>query len=177
MYQKVKEKNYSSAILDNGFWIFFLASLIAFGVTRTKLAGSLALSGAILLVLSQGRHEKNIFKKFISGLLSLYSTTGYLGDTLSYSRLLALGMTSAIIGMVVNILAGLTLKSFPILGFIAALLILVIGHSFNLMVSVLGAFIHSMRLQLVEFFSKFFEGGGREFKPFKRETRYVIIKS
>jgi V/A-type H+-transporting ATPase subunit I len=112
----------------------------------------------------------------IFGLLSLYRTTGYLGDTLSYSRLLALMMTTSIIGMVVNIIAMLTKDSVPILGYVIMLLVLVLGHAFNLIVSVLGAFIHAARLQLVEFFGKFYEGGGREFRPLRRETKYILIK-
>ena len=110
------------------------------------------------------------------GVLSLYKTTSYLGDTLSYSRLLALMMTTSIIGMVINILAGLTRGSVPILGYVFMVIILVVGHLFNLVVSVLGAFIHATRLQLVEFFGKFYSGGGKAFKPFQRQTKYVIIE-
>ncbi|MCI0480757.1 MAG: V-type ATP synthase subunit I, partial [Candidatus Dadabacteria bacterium] len=103
-------------------------------------------------------------------------TTAFLGDTLSYSRLLALMLTTSIIGMVVNIIAGLTMNSVPVLGYVIMAAVLVIGHLFNLVVSVLGAFVHSMRLQLVEFFGKFYEGTGKVFKPFRQETKYVLIK-
>jgi V/A-type H+-transporting ATPase subunit I len=85
-------------------------------------------------------------------------------------------MTTSIIGMVVNIIAGLTKDSIPVLGYVIMFAILIFGHALNFVVSVLGAFIHSARLQLVEFFGKFYEGGGREFHPFGRETKYVVIK-
>jgi len=182
MYWKMKNRAYLDAILDDGLWIYFLTCLVllvAAAGLNSPLAGffgKLSIAGAILLVLSQGRREPGIFKKAIFGVLSLYRTTGYLGDTLSYSRLLALMMTTSIIGMVVNIIAGLTKNSVPILGYLFMIAILFFGHVFNLVVSVLGAFIHSTRLQLVEFFGKFYGNGGREFKPFRRETKYVIIK-
>lgn len=182
MYWKIKQKDYLSGLFDFGFWIYFLLALVFLLISKAampgyaELAKNMSILGATLLVLTQGRNEPGIIKKAISGILSLYRTTAFLGDTLSYSRLLALMMTTSIIGMVVNILAGLTSGSIPILGYVIMVLILVIGHAFNLIVSVLGAFVHSMRLQLVEFFGKFYEGSGREFKPFKQETKYVIIK-
>ncbi|MGB9612772.1 MAG: V-type ATPase 116kDa subunit family protein, partial [Candidatus Margulisiibacteriota bacterium] len=182
MYWKIINKDYLSAFLDDGLWIFFLSSLVLLVVVLglnsplISIFSRAAIAAAILLVLTQGRHEQNIFKKLLTGILSLYRTTSYLGDTLSYSRLLALMMTTSIIGMVVNILAGLTKNSIPILGYVIMIAILIIGHTFNLVVSVLGAFIHAARLQLVEFFGKFYEGSGREFRPFQRETKYVKVE-
>ncbi|MFA5113854.1 MAG: hypothetical protein WC529_06145 [Candidatus Margulisiibacteriota bacterium] len=181
-YWKVRNHEYLNAFCDDALWIFFLSVLVgyaaasALGAPVGGLFARLALVGALLLVVTQGRNEPNIIKKAISGLLSLYRTTSYLGDTLSYSRLLALMMTTSIIGMVVNIIAGLTRDSVPVVGYLLMVVILIGGHLFNLVVSVLGAFIHAARLQLVEFFGKFYLGGGREFKPFRQQTRYVIIK-
>jgi V/A-type H+-transporting ATPase subunit I len=84
-------------------------------------------------------------------------------------------MSSAIIGSVINILAGMV-KGTPYLGVGLMVIFLIIGHLFNLIISTLGAFVHSSRLQMVEFFGKFYEGGGKEFKPFKREALYTVIK-
>jgi len=182
MVWKIKHREYLTAVLDHGLWIYFLLCLvflIVAGGTGSSLFGlfyRLSIVGAVLLALTQGRNEPTLLKKAVLGILSLYRTTGYLGDTLSYSRLLALMMTTSIIGMVVNIIAGLTKNSIPILGYVIMIAVLIFGHAFNLIVSVLGAFIHAARLQLVEFFGKFYEGGGREFKPFRRETRYIIIR-
>lgn len=181
MYWKFKNREYLIGLLDFGLWIFFLVSLVGFAITaylKLPLADiftKASILGAAALVLTQGRNEPSLLKKAITGVLSLYRTTGFLGDTLSYSRLLALMMTTSIIGMVVNIIAGL-LQGIPWIGWVLMAVMLVFGHLFNLVVSALGAFIHAMRLQLVEFFGKFYEGGGRAFKPFRRETRYVLIR-
>jgi V/A-type H+-transporting ATPase subunit I len=181
-WQKIKNREYLDAFLDQALWFYFLSSLVFWLICQvlssplTSLSMRATLVGAFLLVITQGRSEANLPKKIISGVLSLYRTTSYLGDTLSYSRLLALMMTTSIIGMVVNILAGLTKNSIPYLGYVIMIAILLVGHAFNLVVSVLGAFIHAARLQLVEFFGKFYEGSGKEFRPLRRETKYVIIK-
>lgn len=182
MSWKIKNGDYLNALLDDGLWIYFLLCLVllvgalGIGSPLASVLGKLSILGAVLLFLTQGRGESTILKKAFFGLLSLYRTTSYLGDTLSYSRLLALMMTTSIIGMVINIIATLTKDSIPVLGYVFMILILVVGHTFNIVISVLGAFIHSTRLQLVEFFGKFYGGGGRPFKPFRRETKYVIIK-
>jgi len=181
LFQKIKNQQYLSAVMDDAFWIFFLASLLwlmvasLLALPTVMLAQLCSLIGAGLLILTQGRQQKNIFSKFIGGLLSLYRVSSYLGDTLSYSRLLALGMTSAIIGSVINILAGMV-KEVPFIGIGLMILMLSLGHIFNLVISSLGAFVHSLRLQLVEFFGKFYEGGGREFKPYKRIGEYTVLK-
>lgn len=182
MALRIKNKEYVSAILDDGIWFFFLSSLVflivssALGLETVKIASNMSIGGAVALVLTQGRHKKNIFAKFFSGLLSLYKVSGYMGDTLSYSRLLALGMSTTIIGSVINILAGMVKGGIPILGVVLMIVLLIFGHLFNLIIGTLGAFVHSTRLQMVEFFSKFYEGGGREFQPYKRQAEYTIIK-
>jgi V/A-type H+-transporting ATPase subunit I len=95
---------------------------------------------------------------------------------LSYARLLALGLAAAAIGIAINQIAGMV-KGLPFYtGYVAAVVILILGHAFNLAVNVLGAFVHSARLQYLEFFNKFFTGGGREFRPFRSERRYTIVK-
>ena len=177
MIEEIRCKNYAAALLDHGLWMYFLSSLVFMVATMAgnPLAVKMTISGAVLLVLTQGRREKNLIKKLVFGLLSLYSTTSYLGDTLSYSRLLALMMTTSIIGTVINILAVLTRDSVPFVGYVIMVVILLVGHVFNLIISVLSAFVHSLRLQLVEFFSKFYSGSGKEFQPFRRETKYTII--
>jgi V/A-type H+-transporting ATPase subunit I len=108
------------------------------------------------------------------GLASVYGVVGYVSDVLSYSRLLALGMATGVVAMVINELARIVI-GFGWAGYFAAILILVIGHGFNLVINTLGAYIHSSRLQYVEFFSKFFEGGGRAFKPLAMKNRFVEV--
>lgn len=178
---KIRDKRYVDAVLDDLLWIYFLTVLIAFAVQKagavniTEQMGNLVLGGTVILVLTQGRKEKNILFKFGSGVLSLYKTVGYLSDILSYSRILALGLATSIIAMVIN-MVGMMTKDIPVVGYVIMALVLIGGHIFNLAVNVLGSFIHSSRLQFVEFFSKFLEGGGVEFDPFKRETKFVEIK-
>lgn len=182
MYNNIRKQQYLNAIFDDLFWMFFLSALVFLIAAKTLslpiagTASALSIAGAVLLVLTQGRNEKGIIKKALSGILSLYRVTSYMGDTLSYSRLLALGMSSAIIGSVINILAGMLKGSIPVLGFILMVVLLIFGHAFNLIISTLSAFVHAMRLQMVEFFGKFYEGGGMEFRPFKREAEYTIIR-
>ena len=113
--------------------------------------------------------------KPFSGLYGLYGTIGYFSDTMSYSRLLALGLASAIIGMVVNKIAFLMGSMIPVVGWVFVPVILIGGHVFNLVINVLGSFIHAGRLQFVEFFTKFFEGGGRPFKPLTRVNDNVSL--
>ncbi len=120
---------------------------------------------------------KNPFLRIAGGAGSLYDIVGYFSDILSYSRLLALGLATGIIAMVVNVVAGIAMEMIPVagLGFFVAGIVLIIGHLFNLTVSTLGSFIHSARLQFVEFFSKFMEGGGTVLKPFSKQGRFVEV--
>lgn len=174
-YSNIKAGKVKDAWMDQGSWIFFLvAILIAIG--GLPFAKYLVMIGALIIVLTQGRHNKNILAKIGGGVLSLYDVVGYLGDTLSYSRLFALGLTTAAIAMIVNTIMEL-LSGTPIIGFLIGAVIFVFGHIFNLVINALGAFIHSARLQYVEFFTKFYEGGGLPFSPFKLKTQYVKIKN
>ena len=133
----------------------------------------LAIVGAVGLVLTQGRHEKNILMKPIKGVMSLYDITSYLSDVLSYSRILALGLAGGVIANVFNLLG--TMPGFNLIGIIVFVLIFVIGTAFNVAISGLGAYVHTARLQYVEFFGKFYEAGGRPFKPFQPNTKYTLI--
>ena len=125
----------------------------------------------MLIVLTAGRSAKNIFGKLGGGLYGLYNTTtGYLGDILSYSRLLALGLVTGVIANVVNMLAAMFSNIFLFIP------IFLIGHAVNISVNLIGTYVHTSRLQYVEFFSKFYEGGGRIFTPFKINLKHYKIK-
>ncbi len=122
---------------------------------------------SLLILFFGGREEKSWPFRIFVGFLKLTVLSGifsYLGDILSYIRLMALGMVTAGIGMAVNAIAFMS-ADIPVAGFIITLIILVIGHTFNLAINLIGGFVHSMRLQYVEFFTKFFTGGGRVFRP------------
>ncbi len=171
------------AILDSGTWIFFLLAIVFYAITKMNIFSEAVNSfgpyvvwaGVIGLVLTQGRDAKNVFVKFFKGVYSLYDLIGYFSDVLSYSRLLALGLATGIIAMVINLVAILFKDMIPYIGWLVAILILVGGHTFNLAINVLGAYIHSGRLQFVEFFPKFMQGGGRKFKPFAKEAYFVKV--
>ncbi|MDO4218528.1 MAG: V-type ATP synthase subunit I [Synergistaceae bacterium] len=173
-----------SAIFDQGAWITFLLGLVGLGVFSglvnlplyATVCKYVAIASAVALVLTQGREKKNIFVKLFSGILSLYNITGYFGDVLSYSRLLALGLSGAAVGMVINLLVNMVLP-IKYVGWLLAILIFVLGHGFSIAVNILGAFVHDLRLQFVEFFGKFYEAGGREFMPLSIKTKFLKIKA
>jgi len=178
----LSKKRYKDAFFGDFIWIFAILGLIFFGVTKlfipslAKMGGYTVIGFAILLVLTQGYQKKNIFLKFTTGLLSLYKVVGMLSDVLSYSRLLALGLTTSIIGLVINVIALLFRDMIPHVGFLVMIPILIGGHLFNMGINILGGFIHSSRLQFVEFFPKFMEGGGRIFKPLRKEYKFTKIE-
>ncbi len=173
------------AILDTGTWAFMLTGigffiLAATGIIPepgTEIGKWWIIGAAILLVLTQGRKNKGIIAKLFSGILSLYDLVGYMSDVLSYSRLLALGLATAIIGLAVNVIAVLLRDMVPYVGWVLMAIVFVGGHVFNLLINALGSFIHSGRLQFVEFFGKFMEGGGNPLKPFSKKSKYVFIKT
>ena len=110
------------------------------------------------------------------GFYNLFSSIFYLGDVLSYLRLMALGMVGAGLAMAINVIAGISLK-IPYIGIVVMAVVLVGGHLFNLILAVLSAFVHTLRLQYVEFFPKFLIGGGRPFQPLTKEYKNIYIKT
>ena len=174
IYMLAKRGHLMDGLMDVGLWYLILIGLPMMVLPAVANVGKiLAIVGAVGLILTQGRHEKNILMKPIKGVMSLYDITGYLSDVLSYSRVLALGLAGGIIANVFNLLG--TMPGFNLIGVIAFLLIFVIGHVFNLAISGLGAYVHTSRLQYVEFFGKFYEAGGKPFRPFQANTKYTLI--
>ena len=161
----------STEMLRNVFKYDFLlpSTLIAFGKY-------LALLSAIGIILTNGTAE-NFGVKIAQGLYALYGISGYLSDVLSYSRLLALGLATGVIASVINMMAGMLVDSSgKILGGILFAIVIIGGHIFNLGINALGAYVHTNRLQYVEFFGKFYEGGGEKFNPLKMNTKYFKFK-
>lgn len=135
----------------------------------------LMISGVVLIILTSGRSSKSIFGKFFGGLYALYNTaTGYLSDILSYSRLLALGLATGSIASVINLIG--TMPENMVVKTILLVVVFIIGHTANLAINLLGAYVHTDRLQFVELFGKFYTGGGREFAPFTANTQYITFK-
>lgn len=143
--------------------------------TITDIAKYLALAGAVLIVLTAGRSSKNIVAKLGLGLYGLYNTaSGWLSDILSYSRLLALGLCTGVIATVVNTLG--CIPQNPVVKAILMFVVFIVGHTVNMAINLIGTYVHTNRLQYVEFFSKFYEGGGRAFTPLKATTKYYQVK-
>jgi V/A-type H+-transporting ATPase subunit I len=171
-WRMIRQGNFWDALYDVGFWYFILAGLII-ALLGVKWGPYLALAGALGVLCTAGRAKKNIVGRFFSGLYSLYSVTGYLSDVLSYSRLMALGISTGVVSSVVNTLCALVGNNF--IGWIFFVIVFIGGHTFNLLINLLGAFVHTSRLQFVEFFGKFYQSGGRSFSPLQNITKYVKI--
>ena len=141
----------------------------------TDVTKYIALAGVILIVLTAGRESKGIAGKLGAGLYALYNTvSGYLSDILSYSRLLALGLVTGIIGSVVNMMG--TLPSNMVVKTILFIIVFIFGHTVNFGINIIGAYVHTNRLQYVEFFSRFYEGGGNAFSPLKVNSKTFKFK-
>jgi V/A-type H+-transporting ATPase subunit I len=171
MINGIKNKLYLESIFAQGGWLLLLPALVIYLQTKQSIWGILSLVGAAGIVFF-GSPSRNLIVRFFGGLYSLYGISRYLADVLSYSRLLALGLATSVIAMVVNTLCK-TAIGIPWVGWLLAALIFIGGHLFNLGISFLGGFVHSMRLQFVEFFSKFFRSGGKPFKAFQLESKFV----
>lgn len=168
------------ALLDIFPWCLILLGIPWFVLQKTKflpLPESVAwlplLTGVLLLLLFAGRESKNPLLRLVKGLGALYGATGYLSDLMSYTRILALCLATSVIAMVVNNIG--VMGGFTVHGFVMFVLIGLLGHGLNFALSVLGAYVHSTRLQFVEFFGKFYEGGGRTYKAHKIEGRYTKV--
>ena len=190
-YMLIRDKKYLDCFCDVGLWVIFLMGLIlmflpssmfasisqmyfTFPPAVNTLAKAMAIGGAAGICLMSGRDNKNFALRIALGAYDLYNVTGWLSDVLSYSRLLALGLATGVIASVINSMG--SMAGSGVVGAIVFILVFVVGHVLNLAINILGAYVHTNRLQYVEFFGKFYEGGGRPFNPFNMKTKYVDIK-
>ena len=130
--------------------------------------------GMVIILLMSGRGRKNWALRIALGAYDLYGVTSWLSDVLSYSRLLALGLATGVIANVINLMA--SMFGGGVVGAILFVVIFIFGHLLNIGINALGAYVHTNRLQYVEFFGKFYDAGGRPFKPFHTEDKYIEIK-
>ncbi len=190
MYGAARQGDWVTAICDGLLWLITLPGMvIAISTIFVDLPGpvfklgvGMFAVGAIGLVLTQGRDAEGIVAKIGTGVVSLYGIVGsygctaFIGDTLSYCRLLALALTTSIVGLTVNMIGGLLADSVPYVGTILFIVVLVVGHTFNFAISMLGAFVHAMRLIFVEFFGRFYEGGAKPFEPLGFDSPAYVLK-
>ncbi|MDY3232774.1 MAG: V-type ATP synthase subunit I [Clostridiaceae bacterium] len=191
LYSCIKNGQIMDGIYDAVFWYMLVGGGIVYLLTMSMFTEMLGLSftlpasagtaaaavafiGLLGIILTSGRESRNWFKRLLKGLYGAYGVTSYLSDILSYSRLLALGLATSVISTVFNKMGSMVGNSIP--GIIVFILVFIIGHSLNLAINALGAYVHTNRLQFVEFFGKFYEGGGRKFEPFAIHTKYYRVK-
>ena len=191
LYECIKAGNILDGIYDCVFWYMLVGGAIVYLLSMSMFTTMLGVSftvppvggtiaawaagiGAVGIILTGGRESKNWFKRILKGLYAVYGITGYLSDILSYSRLLALGLATSVIASVFNQM-GSMFGNTPV-GVILFIVVFIVGHTLNIMINALGAYVHTNRLQFVEFFGKFYEGGGRKFEPFTENTKYFKIK-
>jgi V/A-type H+-transporting ATPase subunit I len=178
------------AVVEQSGWILAIAGLFPWlfnhyllngglydvtGPTDSVLLYMLA-AGAVLIAVTGGADAKGLGGRIGLGAYAMYGIVNILGDVLSYSRLFALSLSTAIIGQVVNQIGGMLAgMGIPVVGLVLALLVLLGGHAFNLFMAILSGYIHTARLQFVEFFSKFYDGTGAPFVPLEYQPRFVMI--
>lgn len=191
-YMLVKSRDWMGFFSNVLCWYALLAGLILMllpsdmfasmaGVTIVfpawvgALAKWMSIISAVCIVIFSETGTKNIAARIALGAYDLYGVSGWLSDVLSYSRLLALGLATGVIGTVINTMGSMLGDS--IIGFILFWVIFIVGHLLNMAINLLGAYVHTNRLQFVEFFGKFYEGGGRPFRPFSAASnKYFKFK-
>lgn len=190
-YEYLKRRDVVGFVSDILSWYAFLTGLILMlvpsdlfasiaGMTFSfpafvgPLAKILAIGGMLIILVMSGRGRKNWGLRIALGAYDIYGVTGWLSDVLSYSRLLALGLATGVIGNVINMMASM-FGGGPV-GAILFIVIFILGHTLNIGINALGAYVHTNRLQYVEFFGKFYEAGGRPFNPFQNANKYVEVK-
>ena len=183
--EKVRKGDPLDAVFEEGpLWVILLGGIL-YALSALHIApisptpGLVVLIvGAAALLFGAGRHAKG-FGKVTAAVGCVYNTaTGWFGDVLSYSRIMALMLAGSVVGQVFNTIAAMPAESsgvnlFTILVFI---LIFLVGHAMNFALNLLGCFVHDLRLQCLEFFGKFYQDGGRPFQPLKIRTKYVQAK-
>ena len=184
-YQLLKQKQVMAFIGSVLSWYLFLIGLILMlvpsdlfaSISGNKItfpdpvpliAKILAIAGALGLLLFAAYDQKNFGLRIALGAYEIYGVTGWLSDVLSYSRLLALGLATGVIASVINKMASM-FGSGPV-GVILFIVIFLVGHTLNMAINLLGAYVHTNRLQYVEFFGKFYDGGGEAYSPLSADT-------
>ncbi len=164
-----KQGEVFAAIFDIGaYWVLFAGIGLLF--VNPLVGGIVAGVGALAIVATHGRNQKNVVMKFLMGLKGLYDLISYASDLLSYCRILALGLAAGVVGQVINLLA--TMGGPTPGGFILLVFVMLFGHTLNMAINILGSFVHTSRLQYLEFFGKFYEDGGVPFDPALPSDRY-----
>ncbi len=181
VYRDWRNGDRMGAFSDGMLWIAFLVFAILGGATGSAFFWILFIASAVALVLTQGRDQKNWFSRIMVGCIALYGIVGaygasaILGDLISYARLMALCLTGAALGSTFNMLGRLS-TDIPAVGVVVGVLVVVGGHLMSFFLNLLGGFVHSARLMMLEFFGRFYEAGGYAYKPYGFDSATVDIK-
>jgi len=173
LYQAYKRRQYKEMLTEKLCWIPLQIGgglLIGYFILDWVVPDPLFTIAGILVVIGL------IQLLYASGPVGFFDITGYVGDWLSYARLLALGLATAGMALAFNVVSSLLGEMIPFVGIIITILLLLVLHVVNLAISALGAGVHSLRLQYVEFFNRFYEGGGSMFSPFQTKRTYTQLK-
>ena len=183
--EKVRGGNPLDAVFEEGpLWVILVGGILyalpAMGIAHFSTMPGLVILiiGAVALLFGAGRHSKG-FGKVTAAIGCIYNTlTGWFGDILSYSRIMALMLAGGVVGQVFNTIAAMPAGSMGVNLFtiIIFIVIFLVGHAMNFALNLLGCFVHDLRLQCLEFFGKFYQDGGRPFQPLKIKTKYVSAK-
>lgn len=182
-YMQIRDKDYFGAFADVFLWYVTLIGLMlwggsAFGLALPSTVVAVAKYSAILsmigIVLTNGRQEASWGGRLGQGFYSLYGITSYVGDLVSYTRLAALGLATGFISYAFNIMIDMVSTNI-VTTLLFGVTIFLIGHIFNLFINALGAYVHTCRLQYLEYFGKFYEGGGKSFEPLKYNSKYFKV--
>lgn len=181
-YLAIKDRDYVSAYLDSAQWALMLLGLVVIAMNMLLFKADWLMTAGLILILGNvlGMFVVKIFSnnnKVVGvgqALFGIMDIASMIGDLVSYTRLTALAVAGANIGMAFNLILSLLP---PIVRFTAGLLLFVALHALNIFITYLGAYVHSMRLEYVEFFGKFFDADGRLFNPLKTLEKYIWIKS
>ena len=182
-YVLIKNGNPMDAFYDVFLWYLTLTTVILVIVgkviTLPSIVNTIAFYGMIVgmlgIIAFGARDSKSIAGRIAGGLYSLYGITSYVGDFVSYLRLMALGLAGGFIAVAINIIVKMLVGG-GIVGIIFGVIVFVFAQLFNIFLSFLSAYVHTSRLMYVEFFSKFYEGGGKAFKKFRSENKYIEVK-
>ena len=180
-YMLIRDGKSLEAVYDVLFWymaliggmLFLIFKLMNLSAIVANVSMWVMIAGMAGIVLTGGREAKGVGAKLGGGLYSLYGISSYVGDFVSYSRLMALGLSGGFIASAINMIAGMIGGNW--FGMIFIPVILIAGHLFNMFLSFLGAYVHTSRLMYVEYFGKFYEGGGKPFKDFRTENKYINL--
>ncbi len=174
LLENLSKKQWLAAAKNQGVWLIFFAGIVAAALPPTQMIGLGMLIFAVVL---------QVVTNFLDSgpavaLLSPMNFAGFVGDLFSYARLAAMAVGTAGIALAVNFMVFLAIKLIPVVGILVGIIIFIVGHLFNFGMNALGSFIHTLRLHFLEYFSKFYQGGGKKYQPFfaYRKRNYTEVE-